>query len=147
MDNAALQECSVPQHVLRKILSAGDSSTLVNSLENLIQVCRTADGRAGLASEDILPPAIQLIQSLPYPSAHHLLTLCLKLVRNLCAGEIANQNSFVQHNGVAIVSNVFNSASLSFGAGCWDHSYGGCKFLLMFSLAGEQHQRAIWQQL
>ncbi|KAM1140569.1 hypothetical protein EV1_040241 [Malus domestica] len=146
MDNAALQECSVPQHVLRKILSAGDSSTLVNSLENLIQVCRTADGRAGLASEDILPPAIQLIQSLPYPSAHHLLTLCLKLVRNLCAGEIANQNSFVQHNGVAIVSNVFNSASLSLEPDAGIIRMG-LQILANVSLAGEQHQRAIWQQL
>ncbi|CAN6704269.1 unnamed protein product [Malus baccata var. baccata] len=146
MDNAALQECSVPQHVLRKILSAGDSSTLVNSLENLIQVCRTADGRAGLASEDILPPAIQLIQSLPYPSAHHLLTLSLKLVRNLCAGEIANQNSFVQHNGVAIVSNVFNSASLSLEPDAGIIRMG-LQVLANVSLAGEQHQRAIWQQL
>ncbi|KAM1175130.1 hypothetical protein ACFX2I_027562 [Malus domestica] len=113
MDNTALQEWSVPEDVLRTFLSVGNSSTLVNSLENLIQVCRTADGRAGLASKDILPSVIQLVQSLPYPSGCHLLTLCLKLLRNLCAGEIANQDSFIERNGVAIILNVLNSASLS----------------------------------
>ncbi|KAM1156929.1 hypothetical protein ACFX14_027502 [Malus domestica] len=113
MDNTALQEWSVPEDVLRTFLSVGNSSTLVNSLENLIQVCRTADGRAGLASKDILPSVIQLVQSLPYPSGCHLLTLCLKLLRYLCAGEIANQDSFIERNGVAIILNVLNSASLS----------------------------------
>ncbi|KAM1262417.1 hypothetical protein ACFX13_028231 [Malus domestica] len=113
MDNTALQEWSVPEDVLRTFLSVGNSSTLVNSLENLIQVCRTADGRAGLASKDILPSVIQLVQSLPYPSGCHLLTLCLKLLRNLCAGEIANQDSFIERNGVSIILNVLNSASLS----------------------------------
>ncbi|CAN6678426.1 unnamed protein product [Malus baccata var. baccata] len=146
MDNTALQECSVPEDVLRKFLSVGNSSTLVNSLENLIQVCRTADGRAGLASKDILPCVILLIQSLPYPSGCHLLTLCLKLLRNLCAGEIANQDSFIERNGVAIILNVLNSASLSS-----EPDTGivrlGLQVLANVSLAGQRHQCAIWQQL
>ncbi|RXH73502.1 hypothetical protein DVH24_016324 [Malus domestica] len=57
----------------------GNSSTLVNSLENLRRVCRTVDGCASLASKDILPSVILLIQSLPYPSGCHLLTLRLRI--------------------------------------------------------------------
>ncbi|CAN6698112.1 unnamed protein product [Malus baccata var. baccata] len=146
MDNTALQEWSVPEDVLRTFLSVGNSSTLVNSLENLIQVCRTADGRAGLASKDILPSVIQLVQSFPYPSGCHLLTLCLKLLRNLCAGEIANQDSFIERNGVAIILNVLNSASLSSEPDTGIVQMG-LQVLANVSLAGQRHRCAIWQRL
>ncbi|KAL6290129.1 hypothetical protein ACE6H2_007639 [Prunus campanulata] len=146
MDNTALQECFVPEDVLQILLSASNSSTLIDSLETLIQVCRTADGRADLASKSILPSVVQLIQSLPYPSGRHLLTLSLKLLRNLCAGEVSNQNSFLEQSGVAIISNVLNSANFSL-----EPDSGiirmGLQVLANVSLAGEQHQHAIWQQL
>ncbi|PQP92871.1 ataxin-10 [Prunus yedoensis var. nudiflora] len=146
MDNTAFQECFVPEDVLQILLSASNSSTLIDSLETLIQVCRTADGRADLASKSILPSVVQLIQSLPYPSGRHLLTLSLKLLRNLCAGEVSNQNSFLEQSGVAIISNVLNSANLSL-----EPDSGiirmGLQVLANVSLAGERHQHAIWQQL
>ncbi|KAK9910649.1 hypothetical protein M0R45_034603 [Rubus argutus] len=69
----------------------------------------------------------------------------LKLLRNLCAGEAANQNSFVEQNGVATVSNVLSSANLSSepdsGIICV-----GLQVLANAALAGEKHQQAIWQQ-
>ncbi|XP_061997988.1 uncharacterized protein LOC133715490 isoform X2 [Rosa rugosa] len=146
MDDTALQECSVPEDVLQTLLSVSNSSTLVKSLEDLIQVCKTADGRKDLAAKNVLPTVLQLIQSLSYPSDQHLLTLSLRLLRNLCAGEEANQNSFVEQNGVAIISNVLSSANLSpepdFGIICV-----GLQVLANAALAGERQQHAIWQQL
>ncbi|PRQ54394.1 putative Ataxin-10 domain-containing protein [Rosa chinensis] len=146
MDDTALQECSVPEDVLQTLLSVSNSSTLVKSLEDLIQACKTADGREDLATKNVLPTVLQLIQSLSYPSDQHLLTLSLRLLRNLCAGEEANQNSFVEQNGVAIISNVLSSANLSlepdFGIICV-----GLQVLANAALAGERQQHAIWQQL
>lgn len=146
MDNTALQECSVPGDVLQTLLSVSNSSSLVNSLENLIQVCKTSAGREDLAAKNVVPTVLQLIQSLSYPSHDHLLTLSLRLLRNLCAGEVANQNSFVEQNGVAIVSNVLSSANLSSEADSGIICVG-LQVLANAALAGETHQQAIWQQL
>ncbi|KAL6130813.1 hypothetical protein ACLB2K_069192 [Fragaria x ananassa] len=145
MDNTALPECSVPEDVIQALLSVSNSSNLVESMEDLIQVCKTADGREDLAAKNVLPTVIQLVQSLLYPSDHYLLTLSLRLLRNLCAGEVANQNSFVEQNGVAIVSNILSSASSlepDFGIICV-----GLQVLANAALAGERQQHAIWQQL
>ncbi|KAL6130484.1 hypothetical protein ACLB2K_068863 [Fragaria x ananassa] len=145
MDNTTLPECSVPEHVLQALLSVSNSSKLVDSLEDLVQVCKTADGREDLSAKNVLPTVIQLVQSLSYPSDHYLLTLSLRLLRNLCAGEVANQNSFVEQNGVAIISNILSSASSlepDFGIICV-----GLQVLANVALAGERQQHAIWQQL
>lgn len=146
MDNTALQEFSVPEDVLQTLLSVSNSSSLVKSLENLVQVCKTAAGREDLAAKNVLPIVLQLIQSLSYPSDDHLLTLSLRLLRNLCAGEAANQNSFVEQNGVAIISNILSSANLSSEPDSVIICVG-LQVLANAALAGERHQHAIWQQL
>lgn len=145
MDDASLVEFSIPQDVLQPLFSASYSSSLEETLENLIEVSRANVGRSDLASKNILPVVLQLSQSLPYPPGRHLLLLSLKLLRNLCAGEVANQDAFVERNGVGVVSTILRSAGL-----LSDPDYGtvrmGLQVLANVSLAGEEHQRAIWRR-
>ncbi|EXB51226.1 hypothetical protein L484_019219 [Morus notabilis] len=145
MEDTSLLELCVEEDVIHLLCSASNSPTLEKSLESLIEVSRTVDGRADLASRRILPVIIQLVRSLPYPLGHQLLLLSLRLLRNLCAGEVANQNIFVEQNGVGAVLNVFRSARLCSGA-----DYGiiriGLQVLANVSLAGEEHQREMWRQ-
>nr|KJB13929.1 hypothetical protein B456_002G109400 [Gossypium raimondii] len=69
-----------------------------------------------------------------------------KLLRNLCAGEVANKNSFVEHNGIGTVLTVLRSAAL-----LSDPDFGiirlSLQVLANVSLAGAEHQQAIWLKL
>ena len=145
MGDASLVELSIPQDVLQPLFSASNSSSLEETLENLIEASRTDVGRSGLASKNILPIVLQLSQNLPYPSGCHLLLSSLKLLRNLCAREVANQDAFVEQNGVGVVSNILSSAGL-----LSDPDYGtirmGLQVLANVSLAREEHQCAIWHK-
>lgn len=142
-EDASLLELSLPRDILSPLFSASNSSSLEEALENLIEASRTDVGRKDLASKNILPTVLQLSRSLPCPSAHHLLISSLKLIRNMCAGEVANQDAFIEQNGVGVVSNVLRSA-----AALSHQEYGivrmGLQVLANVSLAGEEHQRAIW---
>ncbi|KAH7522588.1 hypothetical protein FEM48_Zijuj07G0154500 [Ziziphus jujuba var. spinosa] len=139
-------ELYIGEDVLQALYSASNSSTLQKSMELLIETSRTEIVRAELASKQMVPLVIRLIQSLPYPAASQYLALSLKLLRNLCAGEIANMNSFIQHNGVEVILNVLRSARL-----CSEHTepdYGIIRFGLQ-TLAnvswGGQGQLPIWR--
>lgn len=142
-EDTSLLELSLPQDILSPLFSASNLSSLRESLENLIEASRTDVGRKDLASKNILPTVLQLTHSLPYPSGRHLLILSLKLIRNLCAGEVSNQDAFVEKNGVGIVSNVLRAA-----AALSHPDLGivrmGLQVLANSSLAGKEHQRAIW---
>ncbi|KAB1218049.1 Ataxin-10 [Morella rubra] len=144
MDEDALSvELSLPQDILLPLLSASNSPSLQKALENLIEFSRTELGRKYLASKKILPTVLQLIQSVPYPSGGGLLISSLKFLRNLCAGESANQDSFIEQNGVGLVSNVLMSAAVLSNPDCGTVRMG-LQVLANVSLAGEEHQRAIW---
>uniref|UniRef100_A0A5B6YGT3 Putative ataxin-10 n=1 Tax=Davidia involucrata TaxID=16924 RepID=A0A5B6YGT3_DAVIN len=145
MDDASVSVLSLPENILLPLFSVSNSSTIERAVEILTEASKTADGRSDLASKNILPIVLQLCQNLSDPSASHLLLLSLKLLRNLCAGEVANQNLFIEQNGVGIVLAALNSLSLAS-----DSDYGiirmGLQILANVSLAGEKHQRAIWHQ-
>lgn len=85
---------SLPENILQPLFSASNSSTLDETLELLIEASKTPGDRLDLGSKNILPVVLQLSQSLSYPSGHDILLLSLKLLRNLCAGEMTNQNLF-----------------------------------------------------
>ncbi|KAA8515980.1 hypothetical protein F0562_019159 [Nyssa sinensis] len=146
MDDASVSVLSLPENVLELLFSVSNSSTLEKAVEILIEASRSADGRSDLASKNVLPAVLQLCQNLSDPSASHLLLLSLKLLRNLCAGEVANQTLFIEQNGVGIVLAALNSLRLAS-----DLDYGiirmGLQILANVSLAGEKHQRAIWHLL
>ncbi|KAK9266488.1 hypothetical protein L1049_021670 [Liquidambar formosana] len=145
--DSKVEEYALAENILQPLFSASNLSTLDKTLEILIEASRTSNGRSDLASKNILPRVLQLIQSVSCPSGCHRLLLVLKLLRNLCAGEVLNQNSFIEQNGVKIVLTVIMN---SVGLGS-DSDYGiirmGLQVLGNVSLAGEEHQHAIWHQL
>lgn len=146
MDDSSLTELSLPKDLLQPLFTASKSSDLKQTLETLITTSRIADGRADLASRNILSSVLNLSQFLPYPSAHQYLLLSLKLLRNLCAVEIANQNSFIELNGVEIVSTVLRSTRIVSDQDCVIIRMA-LQLLANVCLAGEEHQHAVWHQL
>ncbi|XP_019051877.1 PREDICTED: ataxin-10 [Nelumbo nucifera] len=145
MEDTLPMEFSVPESILQPLLIAANSSRLDEALECLLEAARTAHGRSDLASHNILLVGLQLSQLLSNSSAPHLLALSLRLLRNLCAGEIVNQNSFINENGVKIILLALKSVGLGSNP-----DYGifriGLQVLGNVSLAGEEHRSAIWGQ-
>ncbi|KAK9758012.1 hypothetical protein RND81_01G200600 [Saponaria officinalis] len=147
MDTTLCRELNIPEDVLQLILRTSKSSTLTESFQTLTVTSRSDEGRSDLASKGIFRAVLQLVQSVASQPAHHLLLLSLRLLRNLCAGEEANQNMFIELNGVDVVSGVINSLEFD----CDDSGYGviraALQVLANISLAGEKHQCAIWDRL
>lgn len=136
---------SVPQTVKQPLLDASNLSELDKALECLTQTAKSAEGRSDLASKYMVIAVLRLCQVLDFPSDGHLLSLSLKLLRNLCAGEIRNQNSFLEQNGVETISSIISSVKFSpeFGS----EIIRMCLQLLgNVALAGEEHQGAIWSE-
>ncbi|KAK8613236.1 hypothetical protein V6N13_101003 [Hibiscus sabdariffa] len=146
MVGESLPELTDREDVLQPLLSASNSSSLHEALEFLIQASMDAVGRAELALRNILPTVLKLVESLHRTSSREYLIPFLKLLRNLCAGEVANQNSFLEQNGIEIVSTVLRSAALAS-----DPDFGIISFSLQVlanvSLAGAEHQQVIWLKL
>ncbi|KAF5748416.1 ataxin-10 [Tripterygium wilfordii] len=148
MEAVSSMELSLSEDILRPLFNASSSTELEQALEILIESSRSASGRSELALKDVLPIVLRLCQSLPYPSGRQYLILSLKLLRNLCAGERLNQNSFIEQNGAVIVSNVLRSVEKASDP---NSNSGilrtGVQVLANVSLAGEEHQRVIWDRL
>ncbi|KAJ9539342.1 hypothetical protein OSB04_032075 [Centaurea solstitialis] len=117
MDATISSGVSIPESIFQSFLIASNSSTLDKALENLIELARTDDGRSDLASKNMVATTLHLCQSLSYPSCGGILLLALKLVRNLCGGELRNQDSM----GLQVLANV--------------------------SLAGKEHRGVIWDRV
>ncbi|MED6206510.1 hypothetical protein PIB30_027452 [Stylosanthes scabra] len=132
----------------RKRISRNNSS-LENSLESLIETAKSHVGRSELASKNVLPAVLEIVKHQYHHN--HVISLCFKLLRNLFAGELSNQNSFLEHNGVAVVSDILRSEA----ADCSNSSLGsdhglvrwGLQVLANVCLAGRDHQRAVWGEL
>ncbi|KAK7340159.1 hypothetical protein VNO77_20853 [Canavalia gladiata] len=137
----------ISEDTVQLLLEVSKSSKLDNSLEILIQNAKFDSGRLDLASKGVLPAVLNIVQSLTLTHAshhhHHVLSLCFKLLRNMCAGEAANQDSFIDLNGVVIVCSVLRSEGGS------DHGLvrWGLQVLANVSLAGKKHQHVIWEEL
>ncbi|KAK0598539.1 hypothetical protein LWI29_035693 [Acer saccharum] len=146
-DEDSFLDFNIPKDVIRPLLTVSSSSSLKETLETLAESSRTAAGRDALASVNILPTVLQLTQSIPYSSGREYLLLSLKLLRNLCAGEISNQNSFIERNGVRTMTDILMSSE----AVRSDPDFGvirmGLQVLANVSLAGQKHQQAIWSQI
>ncbi|CAL5195227.1 unnamed protein product [Lathyrus oleraceus] len=129
---------------LKLLCDVSNSNSLENSLQILIHISKSDSGRSNLASKTILPAVLTILHSQTPLLDHHNLSLCFKLLRNLCAGELVNQNLFLEFDGVdAVVSRILR---LEVG---FDHMLvrWGLQVLANVCLAGKQHQRAIWEVL
>ncbi|RZC72745.1 hypothetical protein C5167_048227 [Papaver somniferum] len=149
MENTSPLTLVVPEHILDPLLASANCAKLDQALENLIETAKTPDGRLNLASVKILPIILDLIRCQMSSSNHVLVTLSLKLLRNLCAGEILNQNCFIEEDGVDVVARAFDSI-------CFDTNFGdeiieiirfGLELLGNVCGAGEEHQAAVWFRL
>ncbi|KAK6153439.1 hypothetical protein DH2020_013078 [Rehmannia glutinosa] len=143
MDDTKSHNFSLPDSVLEPLFVASRISTLNKALERLIETAKTSDGRLDLASKHILSPVLQLCQY-PLQLSGQDLFLSIKLVRNLCAGEIKNQNLFIEQNGVGILSTLVTSVRLT----CSDNRILPMVLQVLgnVSLAGEQHRLVVWRQ-
>ncbi|KAL0364712.1 UNVERIFIED_CONTAM: Ataxin-10 [Sesamum angustifolium] len=143
MDDTVAPNFSVPNNVLALLFIASHSSTLNEALECLIETAKSSDGRLYLASKGVLLPVLELCRSASQLSGQDLL-LSIKLLRNLCAGEITNQNLFIEQNGVEILSTIISSMALTSGL-----DNGILRMLLQVlgnvSLASEQHRLVVWR--
>lgn len=114
--------------------SLGDEKTL----ESLLQSSKTLEGRSHLASSLPLPSLVQLLS----PSSPLLLPH-LRLLRNLCAGEISIQDSFIKSNGPDYIA----SALLGPPRAPPEALRAGLQVLGNAALAGEEHRAAVWARL
>ncbi|XP_027161752.1 ataxin-10 [Coffea eugenioides] len=145
MDDNSSAKVFVPAAIMQPLLDASNVSELDQALEFLIQTAKSADGRADFASKNMVNAVLQLCQVLEFPSNGDLLLSSLKVLRNLCAGEMRNQNSFLEQNGVGIISGVISSVKPSLECGC--EIIRMCLQLLgNVALAGGEHQGAIWSE-
>ncbi|KAK7394985.1 hypothetical protein VNO78_15526 [Psophocarpus tetragonolobus] len=150
--DTAFLEHPISEDTLQLLFEASNSSNLEKSLEILIQNAKSDYGRLELASKRILPAVLNIVNSLTDTSQshhyqhNHILSLCFKLLRNLCAGEAANQVSFLELNGVAVTCTVLKLEAASSSP---DHVLvrWGLQVLANVSLSGKQHQHAIWEEL
>ncbi|KAL3632250.1 hypothetical protein CASFOL_025234 [Castilleja foliolosa] len=144
MDNSKSHNSPLPDNLIEPLLAASETSNLNNALECLTETAKTCDGRLVLASKHILVPVLELCRY-PFELSVEDLLLSLKLLRNLCAGEIQNQNLFIELNGVETLSSLVNSLWLSLGS-----DNGLLPMVLQVlgnvSLAGEQHRSFVWNR-
>lgn len=146
VDDKIVAECTIPENVAKALLLVSNSSSLETGLEKLIELAKEAGGRLDLSSKNVVTTVLHLCQSLSSISYRHLLLLSLKLLRNLCAGEIRNQNEFLQQKGVQIVVDVIMSVGLT--------PYPDCAIIRMglqllgnYSVGGGERQSDVWYQL
>ncbi|CAI9101663.1 OLC1v1039038C1 [Oldenlandia corymbosa var. corymbosa] len=145
VDNSMPGKLVVPETILQPLVKASNSSDLDKGLEHLIEVAKSPEGRADLASKDLVTYVLKLCQLPDFVSSGDLLFLSLKLLRNLCAGELINQNAFLEQNGVKVVSSVLSCVSFSSEFG-YKIIRTCLQVLGNFSLAGEEHQLAVWRE-
>ncbi|CAM8945126.1 unnamed protein product [Rhodiola kirilowii] len=132
------------QRLWQPLFTASNSDDKKKCRDILTEVSKTVDGRAHLASQNILSAVLELVESFSYHSDRELLLSSLKLLRNLCAGDISNQNSFIEHKGVDSILYVLRSVR---SLGDLDDAIVRMSLQILGNvcLAGEKHQRAVWK--
>ncbi|KAF6165140.1 hypothetical protein GIB67_000724 [Kingdonia uniflora] len=122
------------------LLSSTNTSALDEALESLLKSSKTSTTRSEI--DTLIPLLLQLTESLSNTasSTRPLLISTIQVIRNLCAGEMVNQNSFIKQNWVEIFA-----ASLDFER---NSDYGVLRIWLQLlgnvCLAGVDHQRVVW---
>ncbi|XP_026437691.1 uncharacterized protein LOC113335885 [Papaver somniferum] len=115
------------------------------ALDMLIETCKTPEGRFRLGCVKFLPVVVELVRFLTSakPSTHYPLYLSLKLLRNLCGGEILNQNCLLEVDGLDVVARAVDTVK-----GKKNYGLEVVKTVLEllgnFCRAGEEHMNAVW---
>ncbi|KAK9156728.1 hypothetical protein Scep_003302 [Stephania cephalantha] len=123
-------------------LPSPSSEEVSPDLEKLLELSRTVHGRASLASTNAMPA---LLKSVAKASNLQIQSSSLKLVRNLCAGEVSNQDSFIRNGGVEVVSDVLSDLGFDSDLGIGVVRMG-LQVLGNVCLGGEDHRKAVWDR-
>ncbi|KAK4360930.1 hypothetical protein RND71_019882 [Anisodus tanguticus] len=146
VDDKIVAELTIPENVIKALLLVSNSSSLEKALEKLIELAKEAGGRLDLSSKNVFTTVLRLCHSLSSISYRHLLLLSLKVHRNLCAGEIKNQNEFLQQKGVEIVMDVITSVGFTPYPVCAIIRVG-LQLLGNYSVGRGERQCDVWHQL
>jgi ataxin-10 len=112
------------------------------ALESLLEASKTPNGRSLLAASGVVATTLRHLSASDSASASSPLTLpYLRLLRNLCAGEISNQDSFIDCGGPNTVASLILSSAASV-----EVLRTGVQLLGNVVLAGEAHRAAVWVQ-
>ncbi|KAJ4784107.1 Ataxin-10 [Rhynchospora pubera] len=104
------------------------------TLESLLEASKTPEGRSRLAASGAVATTLRHL------SASSPLTLpYLRLLRNLCAGEISSQDSFIDLSGPDTLASILLSSAASV-----EVLRAGIQVLGNVGLAGEVHRAAVW---
>ncbi|KAG9454761.1 hypothetical protein H6P81_007665 [Aristolochia fimbriata] len=132
---------SLSDTLLHPLLVSANRESLDESLAVLLDASKSATGRSNLASKRVIPHLLRLsvilAQKLRRPSTHLLSSL--RILRNLCAGESLNINSFIQSGGVEAIEDIFNSVQFDPQTVCI-----GLQALANVLLAGNEHLVDVW---
>lgn len=144
-------------------IGAAQPSDFNSVLEFLVSYSRSDDGRKKLGELGALSSLFNYFSSLSLgdhnileeENKYKLICTVLKILRNLCAGEISNQNSFIHDRGLEITVSLVNAIlPLNLGFTQIEANFSAyiidvCRMILQLlgnvSLAGDEHQSAIWQ--
>ncbi|XP_008776522.2 ataxin-10 [Phoenix dactylifera] len=105
------------------------------TLESLLEASKTPEGRWHLASAGTLDAILRLPSFPPHTLLHYL-----RLLRNLCAGEAANQDSFIESGGPDRIAAIL----LGPRPAPPEVLRAGLQLLGNVALAGEAHRSAVW---
>ncbi|KAK6791946.1 hypothetical protein RDI58_011027 [Solanum bulbocastanum] len=139
-------ELTILENVAKELLLVSNSSSLETALEKLIELAKEEGERLDLSSKNVVTTVLHLCQSLSSISYRQLLISSLKVLRNLCAGEIRNQNEFLLQRGVEIVVDVITSVGLTPDPDCMIIRVG-LQLLGNYSVGGGERQCDVWYQL
>ncbi|KAI3903073.1 hypothetical protein MKW92_012130 [Papaver armeniacum] len=128
---------------LRIKKSPAEALGIEQALDMLIETCKTPEGRFRLGCVKFLPVVVELVRFLTSakPSTHYPLYLSIKLLRNLCGGEILNQNCLLEADGLDVVARAVDTVK-----GKKNYGLEVVKTVLEllgnFCRAGEEHKNA-----
>ncbi|KAJ3690379.1 hypothetical protein LUZ61_019543 [Rhynchospora tenuis] len=108
------------------------------TLESLLEASKTQHGRSRLAASGAVATTLRNLST--SDSASSTLTLpYLRLLRNICAGEISSQDSFIDLSGPDTLASILLSSVASL-----EVLRAGIQVLGNVVLAGEVHRAAVW---
>lgn len=108
------------------------------TLESLLEASKTPDGRLRLAASGAVATTLRRLSASDPASSSQALSY-LRLLRNLCAGESSNQDSFVDSSGPDTIASILLCSSVLV-----EVLRAGIQVLGNVALAGEVHRAAVW---